>query len=158
MRQPSAEEVTGAQRPRVRAGALIARKNEVLLVRHKSQGPPYFLLPGGGVNYLETAAEAVVREVWEETGYRVTPGPLLWVSETIPKNGVRHTLHLTFACEILGKEHEGGMDERVAEVCWIPLEELLTLRLHPPYARIIYTYLTEGRLPVNPYLGKLWLD
>ncbi|HEU4328157.1 MAG TPA: NUDIX domain-containing protein [Roseiflexaceae bacterium] len=49
---------------------LVARGDEVLLVRHRSGAEPWSL-PGGGVERYERLAEAARREAYEETGVQV---------------------------------------------------------------------------------------
>ncbi|WSV09232.1 NUDIX domain-containing protein [Streptomyces sp. NBC_01020] len=49
------------------------------LTGQKSTNPP--ASPGGRVEPGETAAEAAVREVLEESGLRVSVGELPWVRE-----------------------------------------------------------------------------
>ena len=44
-------------------------RTHVLLVERRDV--PLLVLPGGGIDAEETPAQAVVREVWEETGLRV---------------------------------------------------------------------------------------
>lgn len=39
--------------------------------------PPHWSLPGGGVEWGEQIADACVREVAEETGYTIEPGPIV---------------------------------------------------------------------------------
>jgi len=56
---------------RIRAGVLIWRDGEVLLVRHEKGGRSYWLVPGGGVDPGETMVVAAARELIEETGYIV---------------------------------------------------------------------------------------
>ena len=48
----------------------------LLIKRANEPGRGRWSLPGGRVEPGETDAEAVVREVREETGLEVTPGPL----------------------------------------------------------------------------------
>ena len=46
--------------------------NKVALIERFRDGKHYFVFPGGGVDGGETLTEAVVREMDEETGLRVT--------------------------------------------------------------------------------------
>ena len=57
---------------RVRAGAVLIEDNKVALIERFRDGKHYFVFPGGGVDGGETLTEAVVREMDEETGLRVT--------------------------------------------------------------------------------------
>lgn len=58
-------------------GAIVEREGEMLLVRQGGQ----WMLPGGEVEPGERHAEALVRELDEETGLAVDPGPLRAVVE-----------------------------------------------------------------------------
>ena len=54
-------------------------KGEFLLLRRSDNSrtnPGKWDLPGGKVNLKETLKEAVVREVWEETGISIFPGEI----------------------------------------------------------------------------------
>jgi 8-oxo-dGTP pyrophosphatase MutT (NUDIX family) len=46
-------------------------EGKILMIRSKMNDTGRFQLPGGGTEILETMTESVVREVNEETGYRV---------------------------------------------------------------------------------------
>jgi 8-oxo-dGTP diphosphatase len=50
--------------------AIIFDKNQILLIKRRDI--PVWVLPGGGVEQAETPEEAVIREVQEETGLKVS--------------------------------------------------------------------------------------
>jgi 8-oxo-dGTP pyrophosphatase MutT (NUDIX family) len=57
-------------------------RNRILLIRTEDPSidqPILWLTPGGACEADETAEQAAIRELWEETGIRVpTLGPLVW--------------------------------------------------------------------------------
>lgn len=69
------------QRQKRRAGGVLWRIGlndvEIAVVHRRGGGPADWTLPKGRVVDGEAAAAAAVREVAEETGYRVQRGPLL---------------------------------------------------------------------------------
>lgn len=56
---------------RVRAVAILIEDGRVALMERHRSGRHYFTFPGGGVDPGETAEQAVVREMEEETGLHV---------------------------------------------------------------------------------------
>src|SRR6185503_15264313 len=58
-------------------GIVFDDRNRILLVLQTESG--VWVAPGGAVDPEETPADAVVREVWEETGLQTTPVRLLGV-------------------------------------------------------------------------------
>jgi 8-oxo-dGTP diphosphatase len=156
---------TDGDTPRVRvaARALIIRKGAVLLQVRRIGGREVHLLPGGGQEYGETLAEAVVREVREETGLTVVAGPLLWVREYIPRRhdpaaGDGHELHGIFACTVSGSTTPAtGADPDDAQVGvrWIALAGLADLILWPEAVHRRLLALADDGLPLVPdYLGE----
>ena len=59
---------TGPATPKVDVRAAVFKNDTILLVKEPSDGR--WSLPGGWADVNESAAEAVVREVFEESGYR----------------------------------------------------------------------------------------
>ena len=58
---------------------------------------PYWLTPGGAIEFGETPAQAVAREIWEECGIeRFEVGPMVWFCE--------HPL-VIFGSPILSRDH-----------------------------------------------------
>jgi 8-oxo-dGTP pyrophosphatase MutT (NUDIX family) len=53
------------------AAIIFDEKNRIFLVKQTYQRFHPWGMPGGGLEYSETSEEAVIREVWEETGLTV---------------------------------------------------------------------------------------
>jgi ADP-ribose pyrophosphatase YjhB (NUDIX family) len=136
--------------------AAIVRDGRVLLVRHRKGERTYHLLPGGGVEAGESLAEALEREVAEETGLRCRTGPLLFVSDTIAPDGSRHVVNVTFAAGVSGEASAPMKEARVEGVEWVEPRELPALDLRPPIAGPLAGALGGGKCGV--YLGRLWRD
>ena len=64
----------------VRVGAIIMRDGKILMVGAKER-PEYLYSVGGRVKFGETSEEAVIREVFEETGIRMEVDRLGFVQE-----------------------------------------------------------------------------
>jgi 8-oxo-dGTP diphosphatase len=144
--------------PRVRVASLILLEGRVVLVRHRVGSLSYHLLPGGGVDYRETLAEAAEREVREETGLEVSIGRLLFANDTIDPHGSRHVVNLTFAATVTGGHVTGTpQDQRVEAVDLVTAESLGALDLRPPIAAELQQYLA-GEPIGDPYLGSLFTE
>lgn len=87
-------------RQRVAAYAIITRGEEILLCRlaPKVAARETWHLPGGGVDFGEHPADAVVREVREETGLEVMVGEVAHVASVITgqRRSPRHALRLYY--------------------------------------------------------------
>jgi ADP-ribose pyrophosphatase YjhB (NUDIX family) len=85
----------------VRAAAFV--DGRVLLVREASDGS--WALPGGWADVNESPAEAVVREVFEESGFEARAAKLAAVYDFRKRNRPRHLdsiYKLFFICELTG--------------------------------------------------------
>lgn len=87
----------------VRPRAVIPRGDGVVVARDRRHGEEHVSIPGGRVSAGESIAEALLREVKEETGLEVTIGPLLYVVE-VKAPVRRHDLNLVFLCAAAGED------------------------------------------------------
>ena len=95
---------TGPATPKVDVRAAVFEGDAVLLVKEPEDGR--WSLPGGWADVGESAAEAAVREVREESGYGVRAVRLLsaYDRDRHPHPPIPyHVYKLVFLCEILGE-------------------------------------------------------
>ncbi|MCZ8155122.1 MAG: NUDIX hydrolase [Leptospira sp.] len=86
---------------RVRVAALIQdSKGKVLLVQQKKKANGYWLLPGGGIEFGESADEALRRELKEELDLEVTKSFFLLLNESIDPDKRRHLIQLVFSVQV----------------------------------------------------------
>lgn len=113
--------------PRGATVALIVNDRRELLVARRAKEPAKGTLdlPGGFIDSYETAEEAVVREVKEETGLSVQKVTYLFSLPNIyPYSGLDiHTIDLFFECKVNAEAGVTAMDD-VAALYWIPLADI----------------------------------
>ena len=121
-------------RPEVCVGAVAVAGARLLLVRRGTEpGRGLWSVPGGRVEAGESLADAVVRELAEETGVPGTCGPLLGVAER--RDGDRHFVILDYLVVAEAEPPVPGTD--VDEAAWVSLSAVQDLPLVPGLFRFL---------------------
>ena len=84
--------------PRVGCGVVVIRDGKLLLLqRLKDPEAGHWGLPGGKIDWMEPAASAAARELYEETGLIAGPLALLCVADHIDQAANEHWLAPVFS-------------------------------------------------------------
>ena len=124
--------------PEVCVGAIAVDSDRLLLIRRgHGPGAGEWSVPGGRVERGETLAEAVVRELLEETGLEGVCDDLVgWVERVGEEH---HFVILDFRVTILDpRDPVAGAD--AAEAAWIDLTQVADLRLVEGLAEFLHEH------------------
>lgn len=124
---------------RYRASGIIIENDCLLLA--KNDRLPYFYSVGGGVHIDETAEDAVMREVYEETGVRYEIDRLAYISERFFKN--EHRLSFYFIMKSRGTQ-QLGVTSDTEQMVWVPLDKLQNYDISPIWYKSELLNITEG--------------
>lgn len=125
-------------RAEVCVGAVVVVDDELLVIRRgHGPGAGEWSIPGGRVEAGETLAEAVVREVAEETGLEAVCGSLIGYVERIHDD--RHFVILDFHATVLEGDQPRAGDDAV-EARWVPLADVAELRLVDGLAEFLHEH------------------
>jgi nucleoside triphosphatase len=133
--------------PELIVGALLLNQQGEVFVARLSKVGGLYAIPGGHVEYGETVAQALVRELAEETNLTPTGYRLLRVSERIRpplyKDGTHHLVYLDFLVDRWTGELQLDGDE-LNDGLWVAPEAALELPLTLTTHQAIEFYLSDG--------------
>jgi 8-oxo-dGTP diphosphatase len=134
--------VSGSGIPCVGAVVTDSRGRLLLIKRGHEPGAGLWSLPGGRIEPAESDAQALIREMAEETGLTVAPGRLLG---RVQRPGLRgEVLDIRdYAAVVTGGTLRAGDD--AADARWVDREELAALPLTEGLAEILTEWGVLGR-------------
>ncbi|MEI7961067.1 MAG: NUDIX domain-containing protein [archaeon] len=140
--------------------AFVVDNGMILLL--KQERSPYWLLPGGHIEDTELPHEAIIREVFEETGLKiellekideksrtniVTPQPIPYQMRLLPCRNKRD-LDFVFTAKVVSGKLK--IDSESKEAKWFTKEELLKDLDVGPYTK----HYSEKLLQISPAVSE----
>jgi ADP-ribose pyrophosphatase YjhB (NUDIX family) len=140
---------SGYATPKVICRAAVIDQGRILMVRETADGR--WTLPGGWIDIGESAATAVEREVYEESGYRVGVRKLAAVYDKLRHDhppAPHHSYLLFFLCELLGGVPTTSLE--TSDVGWFARDDLPELSINRATAEQIFRMFEHAADPSLP--------
>jgi len=147
--KPQTKAFEGRHPPIVTVGALVyKRTGEVLMVRtHKWSD--LWGIPGGKIKWGETSADALRREIKEETNLDITDIEFVLVQDCIHSREFYRDAHfvlLNYVCACHGGD-QVTLNDEAREHRWVKPEVALSMPLNQPTHRLLVAAMQAGKLP-----------
>jgi 8-oxo-dGTP diphosphatase len=120
------------------AGIIVDDEGRALIVQRRDNG--HWEPPGGILEHGETIDDGLRREVFEETGLKIEPGPLTGVYQ----NMSRHIIALAFRCQAVGGEL--AENDEASAFRWVTSQDVPPL-MAEAYAVRVLDALAAGHSP-----------
>lgn len=113
------------------AAYIVAVNDDNLLLARIAPGYPgagRWTLPGGGVEFGEHPEEALEREVYEESGFRLTDFAFIGIGSRVYEANDHHpqlhAIRLIYRAELAGEPRVTEIDGSVDDARWMNLDDL----------------------------------
>jgi ADP-ribose pyrophosphatase YjhB (NUDIX family) len=142
-------EEKGYTTPKVDVRGMVFRDDTVLLVKERSDSR--WTVPGGWADVGDSPAEAVTREIREESGFESIVKKLLAVYDRDKQDHppmAYHVYKIFFLCEITGGEAKASLETE--SVAFFPVHKLPELSVPRVNQRQILRFYEHYRNPAMP--------
>ena len=137
---------SGYATPKIDVRAAVIRDGKILLVQESADGR--WSMPGGWADLGDSPSAMVMREVWEESGFKVRVKQVVAVYDAnrIQPMEFYHSYKLVFLCEIIGGEARISYETLLVDF-FEPsnLPELSLLRTNKRMIEEAYAQFNNGR-------------
>ena len=128
---------------------VVVEDGRILLLNQDTDTGRSWSLPGGKLEAGETLAQALVREMREETGLDIEPGRLLYVCDHVPAEVVHMTFEARRTGGTLGDVMAGADTTPIRGVEFVPVAKLPELGFSERFAELV----TAGFPGAGSYMG-----
>ncbi len=111
--------------PSLSVDAIVHKEGKILLVKRAKKETPFYntyALPGGFVDYGEKTEDAIVREVWEETGLKTRVNQLIGVYSDRDRDPRRHVVSIAYSLEVLSGRLKTSSETK--DIRWFNIDRL----------------------------------
>jgi 8-oxo-dGTP diphosphatase len=120
---------------RIAAYGVIVQNGQILLSHWNEAGHQAWTLPGGGIDPGEDPADAAVREILEETGYKAELTDLIGIDSRVigaddrlqGASGPLHAIRIVYSAVIIGGELTFELDGSTDYAAWHPIADVTRL-------------------------------
>lgn len=133
---------TQMDNPKVIVGALVFNPQGKMLLISQPAWNNKYCVPGGHVEWGEKLEDATAREVYEETGLKVSDMKFFNIDENIlgiGRSDKKHFIFINYTCK--SREEKVILSEEATEFRWVKPEEACRLPLAPNTHTFIENYL-----------------
>lgn len=135
--------------PLVTVGGLIFNQAGLVLMIRTHKWSNLWGIPGGKIKWGETSADALRREIKEETNLDIVDIQFVMVQDCIHSKEFYRDAHfvlLNYTCRS-AQTPTVKLNDEAREFCWVTLEQALTLPINQPTRKLL---LAVAAKPVKP--------
>lgn len=115
--------------------AIVVADGALLMVqRARDPAKGLWSIPGGRVEFGEYVADALAREVKEETNLDIEVEELVGIEEVV---GDPHYIILDYGARIVGNKHQPSPSDDAMDARWVTFDEVLSLPCTPRFIELM---------------------